>query len=171
MPSLDKFKIPSDAQQIRVEACKADASVHRAWDCFLIDENKEFWTFVGTFRDEISHPLLGVIRRGTISYEYYWKNRWYNVFRFHEPDGALRNFYCNINQPPILRGDVLSYIDLDIDVLVAADLTFQVVDLEEFAVNSRKYNYSPEILRSAADALREVTGLITARQFPFDFVA
>lgn len=156
-------------QKIKVEALKYDFSLHRVWDCSLIAETEEMWQFVGIFQEEIKHPLLGVIRPDTVSYEFYWKNRWYNVFRFHEPEGELRNFYCNVNQPPVLNNNVLRYVDLDIDVLVAPDFSYQILDLDEFAENSLKHQYPAETIHKAEASLSELIRLIEAREFPFDY--
>lgn len=112
---------------------------------------------------------MGLIRRGTISYEYYWRNRWYNIFRFHEPEGDLRNFYCNISRPPRFDNGVLDYIDLDIDILVRKDLSYEVLDLEEFQDNAAAYAYSNEVRMMADQSLRELKGLIERREFPFDY--
>lgn len=158
-------------QKIIVRALKYDETIHRTWDCELINETGELWEFVGVFQDEINHPLLGVIRPETVSHEYYWKNRWYNVFRFHEPEGELRNFYCNVNMPPILRENVLSYIDLDIDVLVAPDFSYQILDLDEFEANAAKHEYESETIIKAHESLGELIALIENRRFPFDFKA
>jgi hypothetical protein len=46
----------------------------------------------GEFAEDVEHSNLGQIKNGTVSHEYFWLDRWYNVFRFHEPDGTLRNF-------------------------------------------------------------------------------
>ena len=120
------------------------------------------------FDREIEHDLLGTISRGTLSVEHYWLDRWYNVFRFVGPDGALRNFYCNVNQPPSLNDHVLSYVDLDIDVVVNPDFSFQVLDLDEFEKNALRYGYPLELQANARRALKELTNLIEARAFPFD---
>ena len=117
---------------------------------------------------EINHPLLGRIERGTLSVEYYWLDRWYNVFRFSEPDGGLRNFYCNINVPPTFDGRVLEFVDLDIDVLVAPDLSYQILDEDEFTANALSFNYPAKVMQSARVALDELILLIESRQFPFD---
>ncbi len=157
------------APSIKVLACKYDGSVHRSWNVRLQTETAELWIFEGVFEEKISHPLLGVIRPGTVSIEFYWKNHCYNVFRFNEPEGPLRSFYCNINLPPVLEGDVLSYVDLDIDILVKPDLTYQVVDLDEFLENASKHQYPPEIIETAYRSVRELELLINNRSFPFDF--
>ena len=166
---LNKFiKQPSNHAPITVEARKYDDSVHRRWECFLLEESGEMYTLYGEFAAAVEHPLLGVLRRGTMSYEFYWKNRWFNVFRFHEPDGTFKHFYCNLNLPPRFDQGVLSYIDLDIDVLVAPDLTYQILDLDEFAENSIKFAYPSTVIEQTKRSLDELLALIEQRAFPFD---
>ena len=108
------------------------------------------------FDEEIQHDLLGTISAGTISTEYYWLDRWYNVFRFSDPDQKLRNFYCNVNVPPQFDGRVLSYVDLDIDVLVEPDLTYKILDEDDFEENARRYAYPAEVQANARRALAEL---------------
>ena len=120
------------------------------------------------FDEEIEHELLGTISSGTISTEYYWLDRWYNVFRFSDQNRKLQNFYCNINQPPSLDGRLLSYIDLDIDVLVAPDFTYRVLDIDDFEENAKRYAYPDEVQANARQALAELISLIEARAFPFN---
>ena len=120
------------------------------------------------FDEEIEHDLLGTISSGTISTEYYWLDRWYNVFRFSDAERKLKSFYCNINQPPAFDGHVLRYVDLDIDVLVAPDLTYKILDLEDFEENAVRFSYPDDLQANAHRALSEVIELIEARAFPFN---
>lgn len=120
------------------------------------------------FAEEIQHELLGTISSGTVSTEYYWLDRWYNVFRFSDSNQTLQNFYCNINQPPSFDGHVLSYIDLDIDVLVAPDFTYKILDVDDFEENARRYAYPDELQANAHMALAELISLIETRAFPFN---
>jgi protein associated with RNAse G/E len=121
------------------------------------------------FEEEIRHALLGTVARGTVSVEYYWLDRWYNVFRFHEPTGGLRNYYCNVNVPPTFDGRALSYVDLDIDILVAPDLSYSILDRDEFEVNAALYDYPAHVRERAHQALAELVTLIESRRFPFDY--
>ena len=119
------------------------------------------------FEFDVQHHLLGDIPRGTRTIEYYWLDRWYNVFRFLKADGSTRLYYCNVNMPPKLEGDALTYIDLDIDILVQPDLSYRVLDLDEFAANAGRYGYSEEIKFQADAAVAELISMIETRQFPF----
>ncbi len=153
--------------RIEVQARKYDGRVHRRWPATVVSQAGTLLVLDAAFAEEIRHPLLGTILPGTLSTEYYWTDRWYNVFRFCEPTGALRNYYCNVNTPAIFDGHTLSFTDLDIDVLIAPDFSFRVLDEEEFQVNSQRYGYPPELARRAHSALDELIALIESRQFPF----
>ena len=119
------------------------------------------------FDQDIEHELLGKISSGTLSTEYYWLDRWYNIFRFSEPTRKLRNFYCNVNSPPHFDGRVLSYVDLDIDVLVNPDFSYQILDLDDFEQNTKLFGYPAEVQNRARRAVDELINLIGARSFPF----
>ena len=152
-----------------INARRADGKIYRNWQAELVEETADYWLFVGKFSATIEHQQIGIIEQGTISYEYFWKNRWYSIFRFHHPSGELRNFYCNVNQPPSFSKNVLDYIDLDLDVLVWKDLSYQVLDLDEFQTNSVAMNYSADLKKNVQKGLDEIIHLIKNRLFPFDF--
>ncbi len=158
-----------DKGLININSRKFDGEIHRSWKAELIEETSELYIFAGVFDFEVKHPKLGIIRPGTISYEYYWKNKWFNIFRFHEPEGSLRNFYCNVNQPPNFKNGVIDYIDLDIDVLVWKDFSFEILDLDEFEENILKYKYSKKLQDQVHSSLAEIINLLENRAFPFDY--
>ena len=133
-----------------------------------MDRSGSLLTLEGVFDADVEHGDLGNIRAGTLSVEYYWLDRWYNIFRFHEPDGTLRNYYCNVNMPPVLTGGTLDYVDLDIDVLVWPDGRREVLDREEFEANAKAFDY-PRTVRSAAEnALSELIAMIDGGKLPAD---
>lgn len=154
---------------VTINSRKFDGRIHRSWSAEVVSESPQLWVFVGEFDVEVKHEHLGVIRRGTKSFEYYWKNKWFNVFRFHEPEGELRNYYCNINMPPVYKAGVLDYVDLDIDILVWKDFSKQSLDHDEFEENSRKYKYPESIRAKALESLAELEILILNQDFPFDY--
>jgi protein associated with RNAse G/E len=152
---------------IEVQTFKFNGRPHRSWNAELIRREESLLILDGMFEVDVQHDLLGTIAGGTHSLEYYWLDRWYNVFRFSQPNGELRNYYCNINVPPTFDGKVLSYVDLDLDILVAPDFSYQVLDVEEFERNAKTYEYSLEVQGKARGALGEIIKMIETRQFPF----
>jgi protein associated with RNAse G/E len=157
-----------ESNNIVVRVQKYDGTEHKRWAARVVKQTDSLVMLDGVFDDEIEHDLIGTIASGTISTEYYWLNRWYNVFRFCDQGGTLKNFYCNVHMPPTFDGQVLNYVDLDIDVLVKPDFSYQVLDLEDFEDNARLYDYPLEVRENAHAALAELIRLIDSRSFPFD---
>ena len=155
-------------RRIEVRVHKYDGAEHRRWPAYVIKRDGPLLVLDAVFDQEIEHDLLGTIASGTISTEYYWLDRWYNVFRFSDPSRKLQSFYCNVGMPPSFDGRVLSYVDLDIDVLVKPDFSYQVLDLEDFDENASRYDYPIEVRENAHIALAELKRLIETRSFPFD---
>jgi protein associated with RNAse G/E len=147
---------------------KYDGREHRRWPARIARREGSLLVLDAVFEEDIEHDLLGKVASGTLSTEFYWLDRWYNVFRFSDPKRKFQNFYCNVTQPPLFDGRVLSYIDLDIDVLVAPDLTYRILDLDDFEENAQRYAYSEEVQANARRALTELIGQIETGAFPFN---
>ena len=158
-------------QQFTVQVLKYDRSEYRRWRARLARRAGTLMVFDAEFDADVEHDLLGQIQSGTRTVEYYWLDRWYNIFRFLSADGATRLFYCNVNMPPKLEGDTLRYVDLDIDILVQPDLSYQILDLDEFETNANRYGYPPDVKEQAQEAVKQLTSMIASRQFPFDSVS
>lgn len=142
--------------------------LHRTWNAELVRQAGPLVILDARFPDEIVHDLLGTIAGGTLSLEYYWLDRWYNIFRFAQPDGTLRNFYCNVNAPASFDGETLSYVDLDLDILVDPDFSYRVLDVEDFERNAEIFGYTAPVQANARRALAELITMIESRSFPFD---
>jgi protein associated with RNAse G/E len=153
---------------VTVNSRNFDWTLRRSWKANLVHLDAPLIELVGVFDVEVDHVDLGLIRRGTVSYEYYWLDRWYNVFRFHEPTGEFRSYYCNINMPPMFANDVLDYVDLDIDVLVNKSGAISILDMEEFEENSRRFSVPQSVISSAKQTVDQLITLIEQREFPFD---
>jgi uncharacterized protein len=153
---------------VEVRVYKYDGLLHRTWPAELLRQEGSLIVLDAKFADEVIHDLLGTIASGTHSLEYYWLDRWYNVFRFAEPDGTLRNYYCNVNVPPTFDGETLSYVDLDLDILVEPDLSYRILDVEDFERNTEDYGYSVEVRTNARRAVDELVRKIETRAFPFN---
>lgn len=157
-----------EGELITVNSRKYDGRLSRSWPARFRRRAGSLVVVEGVFEAEVRHPLLGRIVAGTLSTEFFWADRWYSIFRFREPGGALRNFYCNLNTPPVFEKDSITFVDLDIDVLVAPDFSHRILDEDEFELHAEKYQYPPDFRRRTREALAEVVALVAGRQFPFD---
>lgn len=148
---------------ITINSRKYDGTIRRSWRCELIDRVESMLVFIGEFDVDIQHADLGHIKKGTTSHEYYWLDRWYNVFQFHEPSGELKSYYFNINMPPTFEDGVLDYVDLDIDVLVRPDLSFVILDLDDYERNAEDFGYSAELKAKVEETLADIVKSIEVR--------
>ena len=137
---------------------KDDGRERRRWAAQVVKQVGPLIVLDAVFDEEIQHDLLGTIALGTVSKEYYWFDRWYNVFRFND------RFYCNVTKPPTFDGSILTYVDLDIDVLVESDFSYKILDLEDFENSS----YPASLKQKALQALEELVGMVETRSFPFN---
>ena len=157
----------SAPDQITVRVLKYDGTEYRRWKASLAQQEDSLLVLDAEFEHDVQHQLLGEIKRGTRTIEYYWLDRWYNVFRFLDEKGQTRLFYCNVNLPPTCEGNTLSYIDLDIDILVQPDFSYQVLDQDEFEKHAELFGYDDDTRRQAHSAVDELIAMIEERQFPF----
>lgn len=95
-----------------------------------------------------------VLKDGDRFVETYYTDRWYNIYEIHDhEDDHLKGWYCNISRPAVLEADDrLSYVDLALDLWVAADGRQTVLDEDEFAA----LNLEAESRAQARRALEEL---------------
>ena len=153
---------------ITVRVLKYDGTEYRHWNAQLVRRDGSLMILEAEFDNEVHHSQLGHIPLGTRTVEYYWLDKWYNVFRFLRDTGETRLWYCNINLPPIVDDSLITYVDLDIDVLVQTDFSYQILDLDEFEHHAQAFAYPQEVQESAREALAELISRIESRQFPFN---
>lgn len=99
---------------------------------------------------------------------YFWRDRWYNVFRLSRPGCPLALWYCNVTTPPVFDGCQLGYVDLDLDVAVRPGGVIDLLDEDEFEAHQRKYRYPADVVSNAEQAARDVAELARREGFPFN---
>ena len=83
-------------------------------------------------RDDM--PFMDVVfKKDDRFVEYFYADRWYNIFEIHDrDDGEIKGWYCNIGMPAVIEDGVVSYVDLALDLWVSADGKQTVLDEDEF---------------------------------------
>lgn len=155
---------------LTVHAKKYDGRVRKTWSGAVTTVSDTLIVLIAKFEAAVQHNDLGFIDAGTVSFEHFWTDRWYNVFRFHRPGGELLAFYVNIAMPAQIETKTLSYIDLDVDVILWPDGKIEVLDWDDFEKNSKKFGYADDVRDKVQRSLDEVLGMIEAREFPFSAV-
>src|SRR6266487_823823 len=83
-----------------------------------------------------------------------------DLLRLWLPVGTLIHTYAAIIQPATIELDRLSYIDLDLSVLVKPDLSYEVLTQAEFEQMADLFHYDEETRIGALMALRTLTSTI-----------
>lgn len=112
---------------------------------------------------------LGLMRfePGDSLVEYFYSERWYNIFQLHDPTGALKGWYCNISRPAQFIDDYVESEDLELDLLVGPDRrTIRLDDEDEFA-RRRLDEDEPGAYRAALAAVEELRALALSGAEPF----
>ena len=79
-------------------------------------------------------PFMDVVfKNGDRFVEYYYSDRWYNIFAIYDrDDGQVKGWYCDVGMPAVIEDDVVSYVDLALDLWVSVDGKQTVLDEDEF---------------------------------------
>jgi protein associated with RNAse G/E len=165
---MERREPPSDTQARRLilRATKYDGTAHWIQPFRLVSDDGNLLITEYTARTPI-FTSRGEFRSPYNSRVYFWRDRWYNVFRLAKPGCGLALWYCNITTPPTVDGCYIRYVDLDLDVAVRPEGTISILDEDEFEANRRKYGYPPEVVERARRAVDEVVALAKANGFPF----
>ncbi|WP_054026463.1 DUF402 domain-containing protein [Bacillus sp. FJAT-28004] len=130
-----------------IKSFKHNGHIHRIWqqnwlvpDELLADRHKEESIKVLINRQtpiQESDGKIWISRVPAVSF--FIPGQWFNVVALLE-DGGVR-YYCNIASPLFLQGDVLTYIDYDLDVIRTVDGGRSVVDQDEYEMHKTAYHY------------------------------
>ena len=91
--------------------------------------------------------------------QFFWPQRWYTLSAFYE-DRILKHTYASIIQPAAIGIYGLSYVDLDLSILVKPDQTYEILTQAEFEQMADLLHYSEETRIGALMAMRTITSSI-----------
>lgn len=158
--------VAAPGTRILLRATKYDGTAH--WIQPFTVESDDGNLLVTSYRARTPiYTSRGEFRSPYDSRVYFWRDRWYNVFRLSRPNCPLSLWYCNVTTPPVFDGRHLGYVDLDLDVAVRPDGCIELLDEDEFELHQRTYGYPADVISRAEDAAHEVSELARSRAFPF----
>lgn len=89
---------------------------------------------------------------GTITIAHYWADRPYNVYHWMN-DGHTVAYYCNVVDSTSISADLVSYLDLAVDVLIDLKGNALVLDEDELPTD-----LAPPLRLTVARALDQLSG-------------
>ena len=104
-------------------------------------------------------------RTKEIAILFFYKKEWYNILAQLKKYGLF--YYCNIASPYIIDGNIIKYIDYDLDLRIFPDGTFKVLDKNEYRYHKITMRYSEEIDIIVQDSLNKLIENKNINAFPF----
>ena len=100
------------------------------------------------------------LKRGDRFIETFYTDRWYNIFEIYDRDDKkFKGWYCNIGKPAVIEEDVVSYVDLALDLWIAPDGAQTVLDEDEL----RELNLDDGLKQSTYAGLHELQKLFMVK--------
>ncbi len=121
------------AARIKVQKKNPSGEVTYQYEGMMLSRDEHSIVLEALF-DRADMPFMGVVfKTGDRFVEYYYTDRWYNIFVVHDrDDGRIKGWYCNIGKPAVFEDGTVSYVDLALDLWVATDGKQTVLDEDEF---------------------------------------
>lgn len=144
------------AARITVQKKNPAGQITYEYEGVLLSRDERSITLEASF-DRADMPFMDVVfKTGDRFVEYYYTDRWYNIFAIHDrEDGKVKGWYCNIGEPAVFEDGIVSYVDLALDLWVSVDGKQTVLDEDEF----EKLGLNDELRSSALRALNELKNL------------
>jgi uncharacterized protein len=119
--------------RIKVQKKNPDGEVTYEYEGTLLKQEANLLMIEAVF-DREDMPFQDVVfKKGDRFVEYYYTDRWYNIFEIHDrDDDRVKGWYCNVGMPAAFEDGVVSYIDLALDLWVSIDGKQTVLDKDEF---------------------------------------
>jgi uncharacterized protein len=100
--------------------------------------------------------------------EFYYTDRWFNIFDIAQKDGPRKGWYCNITEPARVMDNSIEQVDLFLDVWVDLIGKTLILDEDEFAAATMLS--TTQRLR-AQQGLQTLLDMIEKRQEVFSSLA
>ena len=156
------------AKKIQIHGYKHDGSLHRVWtNSFVVDDN-ESYLVTGNQRTKVIESSGRSWYTKEPALCYFFEKEWFNIIAMFKKDGI--HYYCNVSSPYVYDSEAIKYIDYDLDIRVYPNGRIVVLDRKEFETNSKKLNYSEDIIKIANHAISELKSWIKEKHPPFDDV-
>ncbi|MFZ4453403.1 nucleoside tri-diphosphate phosphatase [Salibacterium aidingense] len=156
---------PETGRTIEIQSYKHNGTLHRIWEETLILQgtSKEI---IGANDRILVHEADGrTWRTREPAICYFHKDKWFNMIGMIRTDGIY--FYCNIGTPFVWDEEALKYIDYDLDIKVAPDMSYHILDKDEFELHKETMGYPPELEEKVTVGLEELQNWIYQRRGPF----
>ena len=162
--------IPAEGETIQIHSYKHNGKIHRVWQETMVLKGTRNIVIGANERTVVteSDGRTWLTREPSICY--FHAEHWFNIICMLREDGVY--YYCNISSPFIYDNQSLKYIDYDLDVKVFPDMTYTILDEDEFEDHKKQMDYPEAIDLILHRNVEKLISWIKQRKGPFapDFI-
>jgi protein associated with RNAse G/E len=161
---------PMLGERVQIHSYKHNGQIHRVWEETIVLKGTQSLVIGGNDRTTVteSDGRTWITREPAVCY--FHAHYWFNIIGMLREDGIY--YYCNISSPFVWDKEALKYIDYDLDVKVFPDMTYILLDEDEYERHRREMNYPEVIDQILKKNLDTLLHWIRGRKGPFapDFI-
>ena len=157
------MKLGEDVSRIKVQKKNPAGDVTYQYEGDLVRRDENTIVLEALF-DRRDMPFQDIVfKTGDRFVEFYYSDRWYNIFEIHDrDDGQIKGWYCNVGMPAVFEDGIVSYVDLALDLWVSSNGNQTVLDEDEFA----QLGLEEEVRAGAMLGLQELRLLFESKNPP-----
>lgn len=134
----------------------------------VVDRGATFVCVRAIFQPKTVDLGYVLMKQGDIFIEWFYSDRWYNVFMlFDVDDKMLKGYYCNLTRPAIIAETEVAADDLALDLFVKPDGAILILDQDEYAALKLPVHECQQV----EHACKQIADLVQVRQHPFHEIA
>src|SRR5512138_30829 len=101
---MSRMKTSEAAPRIIVQKKNPAGEVTYQYEGVLMERDENSIKLEALF-DRADMPFRDVVfKTGDRFVEYYYSDRWYNIFAIHDrDDGSVKGWYCNVGMPAVIE--------------------------------------------------------------------
>ncbi|GIO27848.1 nucleoside tri-diphosphate phosphatase [Ornithinibacillus bavariensis] len=156
---------PRAGSKIQIQSYKHNGHLHRVWESSIVLKGTEQVIIGANDRTLVleSDGRTWVTREPAICY--FHSKHWFNIIGMLRDDGI--HYYCNISSPFVYEDDAIKYIDYDLDLKVYPDMTFDLLDEDEYQMHRNQMNYPGVLDRILYNNINDLQRWVHQRKGPF----
>lgn len=158
--------VPKEGEPIQIHSYKHNEQIHRIWHETTVLKGTKKLVIGANDRTLVTEAdgRTWVTREPAVCY--FHARYWFNIIGMLRGDGIY--YYCNLSSPFIFDKEALKYIDYDLDIKVFPDMTFTLLDEDEYEKHRKEMNYPDVIDRILKKNVEELIQWIRQRKGPFE---
>ncbi|MGL4335620.1 MAG: DUF402 domain-containing protein [Turicibacter sp.] len=159
------MNLPEVGQCVEIHSYKHNKKIHRIWhETMILDASEK--VIIGANNKALVMEADGrtwYTREPAVCY--FYPEHWFNVLCMLRKDGVY--YYCNLSSPFVYDEKAIKYIDYDLDVKVFPNLTYKILDEDEYRKHKREMEYPDEIQLIIEEQMAVLLDMIENRRGPF----